>query len=107
MSQAFRSVIPLVNLMNELIPTLYISYIKPILKCKVFEDNQSTIVIARATSVLTRTKYIGLKHHHFRKFVLSRLVDIKYVSTENQLGDIFTKPLPPSTFTYLRHGMIG
>ena len=107
MSQALRSVIPLVNLMNEFIPALNIEHVKPILKCKVFEDNQSTIAIARAPSMLPRTKHIGLKHHHFRQFVLNGLIDINYVSTEEQIGDMFTKPLPPSAFTYLRHRMIG
>ena len=47
-SQVLRNVIPLVNLINELIPALDIPHIKPILKCKVYEDNKSTIALAKA-----------------------------------------------------------
>ena len=66
MSQALSNIISLMNLMNELIPALDILHIKPILKCKVYEDNKSTIALAKAPSMLSRTKHIGLKYHHFR-----------------------------------------
>ena len=88
-------------------PSLHINSINPTIKCKVYEDNQSTIAIAKASSMLPRTKHIGLKCHHFKQFVLNGLIDIKYVSTEEQVGDIFTKPLPPSAFTYLCHKLMG
>ena len=52
MSQALHIDILLINLMNELISTLDISYIKLILKYKVYEDNQSTIAIAKVLSIL-------------------------------------------------------
>ena len=107
MSQALRNVMSLVNLMNELMPSLNINYIKPTMKCKVYEDNQSTIAIAKAPSMLPRTKHIGLKYHHFRQFVLNGLIDIEYVTTDEKVGDIFTKPLPPSAFAYLRHKLMG
>ena len=67
--QSLRNVIPLINLINELLPVLHLNSITPIVKCKVFEDNQSTIAVAKAPSMLPRTKHIGLKYHHFRQFV--------------------------------------
>ena len=57
--------------------------------------------------MLPQTKHIGLKHHHFRKFLLNGLTCIECISTEEQAGDIFTKPLPPEDFTYLRHKLMG
>ena len=106
-SQALRKVIPLVNLLNELILKLNLLYIKPILLCAVYEDNQSTIAVAKAPSMLLRTKHIGLKHHHFRQHVTQGLIDVKHVNTSEQLGDIFTKPLPAPAFIYLRHKLLG
>ena len=107
MSQALRNIIPLMNLMNELLPTLDVPYIKPILKCKVFEDNQSTITLAKAPSMLPRTKHISLKYYHFYQFVLNGSIDIKYIRIENQVENIFTKPLLSASFTYLRHKLMG
>ena len=65
MSQALRDVIPLISLMNELLPTLDVPYIKPILKYKVFEDNQLTIALTKAPLMLPRTKHISLKYYLF------------------------------------------
>ena len=107
MSQALRNVIPLVNLLNELIPKLNLPCIKPILRCAVHEDNQSTIAVAKAPSMLPRTKHIGLKHHHFRQHVTQGLIDVKHVNTSEQLGYIFTKPLPAPAFVYLCHKLLG
>ena len=81
LSQALRSVIPLINLMNELIPALKIPYIKLMLRCTVFEDNKSIIAIAKVPSMLPCTKHISLKCHHVRQFVTNGLIDINYVNT--------------------------
>lgn len=93
--------------MNELLLALNVPHVKPILRCEVFEDNKSTIALAKAPSMLPRTKHIGLKYHHFRQFVLSSSIDIEYASTEEQVGGIFTKSLPPASFAYLRHKLMG
>ena len=77
------------------------------MKCTVFEDNQSTITVAKAPSMLPRTKYIGLKYHHFRQHVQQGIITIQYVPTNEQLADMFTKPLPAPSFTYLQHRVLG
>ena len=77
------------------------------MKCNVYEDNQSTIAIAKAPPMLPRTKHNGLKYHHFRPFVLNGLMHVECVSTEEQAGDVFTKPLPPAALTYIRHKLMG
>ena len=45
-----------------------------------------------------RTKHINCKYHHFRKFVENKEVEIISVSTENQLADLWTKPLSQELF---------
>ena len=107
LSQALRSTIPLLNLINEIFPTFDLPSITPSIRCTIFEDNQSTIAVAKAPSMLPRTKHIALKYHHFRQFVLNGDIDIRYVNMIEQLGDLFTKPLPPASFTYLRHKLMG
>jgi hypothetical protein len=106
-SQALRNVTPLINLMNELMIHFDIQYIQPTIKCMVYEDNQSTIAVAKAPSMLPRTKHIGLKYHYFRQAIQQDLIAIEYVPTAEQIADIFTKPLPIPSFTYLRHKLLG
>ena len=107
LSQSLWNGIPLLNLINELIPALDIEPITPLIKCKVFEDNQSTIAVAKAPSMLPRTKHIGLKYHYFWQFVQRGIIDISYVNTDNQIADLLTKPLAAAAFSYLRHKLIS
>ena len=46
----------------------------------------------------SRTKHIAIRYHQQRGDI-----KIAYVSTKEQLADIFTKPLDEKTFTKLRH----
>jgi hypothetical protein len=39
-----------------------------------------------------RTKHIDIRHHFLRDHQQKGYIEVFYVSTENQLADIFTKP---------------
>ena len=67
-SQAFRSATSLINLTNEVIPTLNVYSIKPIMKCKVYEDDQSKIATVKSLSMMPHAKHVGLKHDQSRQF---------------------------------------
>ena len=64
---------------------------------KIFEDNQSTIKIAN-TLETRRSKHIDVKHHFIRECINSGKINLKYISTSEQIADIFTKALPFSKF---------
>ena len=82
LSQALSNLILLINLVNKLAPHLDLYYIKPILHCTVFEDNQSTIAISKAPSMLPNSKHISLKYYYFCQFIINRYIDIKYINTK-------------------------
>ena len=50
----------------------------------------------------SRTKHIDIKHHFIRDHALKRDIILEFVSTKEQLADIFTKPLDGEKFTYIR-----
>ena len=102
LSQALREVIPLIQLTNELKSLVPFYSPTPEVRCKLFEDNRSCIVVAESARLTPRTKHIAIKYHHFRKFVKSGQVTIHPVSTREQIADIFTKPLDEKQFRYLR-----
>jgi hypothetical protein len=51
----------------------------------------------------SRTKHIAIRYHFLRDHQQSGDIEIAYVSTKEQLSDIFTKPLDEKTFTKPRN----
>lgn len=72
----------------------------------IYCDNTSAINISKNTVSHARTKHIELKYHFLRERVQEKQVRMEYVTSKEQLADIFTKPLTKSTFEYLR-GKLG
>jgi hypothetical protein len=65
-------------------------------------DNESAIRMADNPVEHNRTKHIDIRHHFLRDHQQKGDIEVFYVSTENQLADIFTKPLDEKTFCWLR-----
>nr|AAL66758.1 putative pol protein [Zea mays] len=61
-------------------------------------DNESAICLADNPVEHSRTKHIDIRHHFVRDHQQKGDIDIYHISTENQLADIFTKPLDEKTF---------
>ncbi len=61
---------------------------------KIYEDNRAAMTIANGESSGKRTKHIDVKHHHVKDLVRSKKIYVTKISLEEQLADIFTKPLP-------------
>ena len=67
-----------------------------------WEDNQGCIAIAtNQRGMSSRTKHVATRYFAIRQFVEDGEVEISYVSTEEQLADIFTKPLGAEIFMRL------
>ena len=65
-------------------------------------DNESAIKIARNPVEHSRTKNIEVRHHFIRVHVAKGDIDLKHVRTDEQLADIYTKPLDEKVFCRLR-----
>jgi hypothetical protein len=84
---------------------LYLPSPKSIIKVR--EDNQSCIAMANNPKFSLRTRHIAIKHHHFCKHVITRsnsdgFIQIDYCATDDQIADIFTKPVCDDIFLKLR-----
>jgi hypothetical protein len=66
-------------------------------------DNESAIRMAENPVEHCCTKHIDIRHHFLRDHQQKGDIEVFYVSTENQLADIFTKPLDEKTFCRLRN----
>ena len=50
----------------------------------------------------SRTKHIKIKHHFLRDHAQKGDITLEFVSTKDQLADIFTEPLSEEQFVHIR-----
>lgn len=70
-----------------------------------FCDNTSAINIAKNPVQHSKTKHIEIRHHYIRDLVNYKILSLEHVNTEDQLADIFTKPLDMVKFEKLRSAL--
>lgn len=58
-----------------------------------YYDNTSVINISKNHIQHSHSKRIDIRHHFIRYLVENKIINIEQVSTENQLADLFIKPL--------------
>jgi hypothetical protein len=65
-------------------------------------DNQSCVKLFENPVFHDRSKHIEIKYHYIRDMVQKKTVHVQYLSTHEQIADIFTKPLAKTKFEYFR-----
>ena len=69
-------------------------------------DNRSAIQIAHNDVFHKHTKHIKIYYHFIRHHLLQDTLTFQFISSQDQLADIFTKPFPPGTFRALTFKLI-
>jgi hypothetical protein len=64
----------------------------------VYTDNTGALVNIKGIPVSPRTKHIGVRYHRVRGEVERGAIDARYISTQDNPADMFTKNLPKSPF---------
>ena len=65
-------------------------------------DNTSATSLSKNLVHHSRTKHIEVRHHFIRDHIKSHEIELKFISNEHQLPDIFTKSLAEDRFSYIR-----
>ncbi|XP_058003631.1 uncharacterized protein LOC131180053 [Hevea brasiliensis] len=68
----------------------------------IFCDNNSTIKLSKNTVLHGISKHIDVKYYFLRDLNNDGVINLKYRRSEEQLADLFTKPLKLLPFQYLR-----
>lgn len=96
LSMAVREIIPLTQLFQEAKDRdIDVDVNKATVRCRLFEDNRGAAEIARVPKFRPWTKHINLKYQ------------VHDIDAEEQLADIFTKPLGDTLFHKFRKGILG
>lgn len=64
----------------------------------IFADNRSALALSKNAVITTKSKHIDIKYHLIRDFVEKGLIELQYVSSEDNAADIFTKAISPTAF---------
>ena len=67
-----------------------------------YEDNKSCIQFTKNNSVHKRSKHIDQRYHYIRELVMDNKVKLEYIPTEDNIADMFTKPLSSERITMQR-----
>jgi hypothetical protein len=65
-------------------------------------DNTIAISVSKNPVLHSKTKHILIKYHFLKEKDTNRVVQLNYISSTEQIVDIFTKPLATTPFGYLR-----
>ena len=70
-------------------------------KIPIMCDNTSAIAITHNPVQHSKTKHIDIRYHFIRDHVMKGDIEIYFIPTDDQLADIFTKPLDETRFKFL------
>ena len=68
----------------------------------IYCDNQSCVKLSKNLVFHDKSKHIEIKYHYIRNMVQRGVVKLQYFATDEQIGDVLTKPLDRVKFEYLR-----
>ena len=68
-------------------------------------DNTSAINLSKNPIQHSKTKRIDIRHHFLHDHVQNGNISLEFVDTNNQLADIFTKPLDEERLNFIKHDL--
>ena len=65
-------------------------------------DNTSAISLSKNHVQHSKAKHIPIEYHYLRELATNKKIRLEYIPTQEQVANIFTKPLNKDVFEHLR-----
>jgi hypothetical protein len=95
MSEAVREV----KFIFQVLQTMNVQVTLPI---KVNVDNIGAIFLAENRNTSERTKHVDIRYHFVREMIDENFLSVKFVPTDQNIADIFTKNLDNKNLNFFR-----
>jgi len=69
-------------------------------------DNLGVTFLSANPVFHARTKHVEIDYHFTRDRVTKREIQVRFISSKDQLVDVLTKPFPPVSFAYFRSKLL-
>ena len=69
---------------------------------KILCDNKFAIALTKNSMFHGRSKHISIKFHYIRELVKNQEIELEFCRSEDQVTDIFTRPLKTDVFEKLK-----
>ena len=66
-------------------------------------DNTSAVNLVKNPIRHSKSKHIDIKHHFIRDHVQKEDIELSFINVEDQIVNIFTKPLAEDRFCYIKN----
>ena len=63
----------------------------PTTTCRVFEDNVGALELANTPKLRPQTKHLAVQLHHFRQYILDKMIAVEKVDMKYHRADIMAK----------------
>jgi hypothetical protein len=110
LSTSCRDLFPLIDITNELCTALKVKMQTDTqMHIKIHEDNVGALTLGKLEPrrMTPRSKHYAVKYHWFREHIGPRNIQLVKISSNDQLGDLFTKGLSRVLFQGLRKKLMG
>ena len=85
--------------LRSLLKELHMSQVKA---TEIFVDNKSALALIKNPVFHDQSKHIDTRYHFIQECIARKEVQLEFVKSQDQVVDIFTKPLKYDTFYKLR-----
>jgi hypothetical protein len=72
----------------------------------IYCDNEICVKLSKNLVFHDKSKHIEIKYHYIRDMVHRGVVELWYISTDEQIADILTEPLSRVKYDYLRDKLV-
>jgi hypothetical protein len=108
LSSSCRDIFSLIDITKELSSTFDLQ-VNANMHIEIHEDNVGALALEKLEphQMTLRSKHYAMKYHCFREHIGPRNIELVKISSEDQLGDLFTKGLSDIKFSWLQKKHMG